>query len=108
MADVKEIPPWMVLPVELQHLRVAAYCRVSTEQEKQDSSLELQQHYYRTLIDRNLNWENAGIFSEKATGLNIEERKAGGQAGHGTPYRPQDRAERGRAGRAGPQAAKDG
>lgn len=65
MADVKEISPRMVLPVELQHLRVAAYCRVSTEQEKQDSSLELQQHYYRNLIDRNLNWEMPVSFLKK-------------------------------------------
>jgi len=76
MADVKEIPPKMVLPAELQDLRVAAYCRVSTDHNEQDSSLEMQEHYYRDLIDGNPNWENAGIFSEKATGLNIEERKA--------------------------------
>lgn len=76
MADVKEIPPQMVLPVKLQELRVAAYCRVSTDHDEQDSSMELQEHYYRDLIDSNPNWENAGIFSEKATGLNIEERKA--------------------------------
>ncbi len=75
MADVKEIPPQMVLPAELQHLRVAAYCRVSTDHDEQDSSLELQEHYYRNLIDGNPNWENAGIFSEKTTGLNVEERK---------------------------------
>ena len=29
------------LPIELQHLWVAAYCRVSTEQEEQSSSIEL-------------------------------------------------------------------
>ena len=29
-------------PMELRHLRVAAYCRVSTELENQTSSLELQ------------------------------------------------------------------
>lgn len=76
MANVKEIPPQMVLPVEEQHLRVAAYCRVSTAHDEQDSSLDLQEHYYRNLIEGNPNWENAGVFSEKATGLNIEERKA--------------------------------
>ena len=29
------------LPIELQHLRVAAYCRVSTEQKEQSSNIEL-------------------------------------------------------------------
>ena len=76
MAEVKEIPSHMLLPPELQHLRVAAYCRVSTEHEEQDGSLKLQENHYKRLIDDNPNWENAGIFSEKATGLNIEERKA--------------------------------
>ena len=35
MTDVFHIPPSeMDLPVEMRHLRVAAYCRVSTEQEE--------------------------------------------------------------------------
>ena len=62
------------LPIELQHLRVAAYCRVSTEQEEQSSSIELQEQHYARLISENPNWENAGIFSERATGLNLQER----------------------------------
>lgn len=62
------------LPIELQHLRVAAYCRVSTEQEEQSSSIELQEQHYTWLISENPNWENAGIFSERASGLNLRER----------------------------------
>lgn len=62
------------LPIELQHLRVAAYCRVSTKQEEQSSSIELQGQHYAWLISENPNWENAGIFSERATGLNLKER----------------------------------
>ena len=62
------------LPIELQHLRVAAYCRVSTEQEEQSSSIGLQEQHYVRLIAENPNWENAGIFSERATGLNLQER----------------------------------
>ena len=62
------------LPLELQHLRVAAYCRVSTEQEEQSSSIELQELHYTQLISENPNWTNAGIFSERATGLNLQER----------------------------------
>ena len=62
------------LPIELRHLQVAAYCRVSTEQEEQTSSIELQKRYYTQLISGNPNWENVGIFSERATGLNLKER----------------------------------
>lgn len=69
-------PAEMALPVEMRQLRVAAYCRVSTEQEEQDSSIELQETHYRQLIEENPNWTNAGIFSERASGLNLKERPA--------------------------------
>ena len=43
MRNVIAIPPVEgSLPIELRHLRVAAYCRVSTEQEEQTSSIEFQ------------------------------------------------------------------
>ena len=75
MANMFRISPIeMDLPTEVRHLRVAAYCRVSTEQEEQDSSIELQEMYYRRLIEENPNWTNAGIFSERASGLNLKER----------------------------------
>ena len=38
------------LPIKLRHLRVAAYCRVSTELEEQTSSIELQERHYSQLI----------------------------------------------------------
>ena len=62
--------------MEEKYLRVAAYCRVSTDQEEQDSSIELQELRYRQMIEENPNWENAGVFSERATGLNLHERSA--------------------------------
>lgn len=75
MENVKEIPPTQeYLTMEEQPLRVAAYCRVSTKQEEQDSSLELQESRYKRMIEENPNWTNAGIFSEKATGLNLRGR----------------------------------
>lgn len=61
-------------PIELRHLRVVAYCRVSTELEEQTSSIELQVRYYSQLISANPNWESAGIFAERVTGLNTKER----------------------------------
>lgn len=74
MANMFCIPPTeMDLPVETRHLRVAAYCRTSTEQEEQDSSIRLQELHYTRLINENPNWEDAGIFSEKAMELSIRE-----------------------------------
>jgi len=62
------------MPAFAQRLRVAAYCRVSTEQEEQRGSLESQEQYYSQIISSNPLWTNAGIFSEMATGLNLKER----------------------------------
>lgn len=62
--------------MEEKHLCVAAYCRVSTDREEQDSSIELQELRYRQMIEENPNWENADVFSERVTGLNLQERSA--------------------------------
>lgn len=62
------------LPIELRRIRVAAYCRVSTELEEQTSSIELQEQHYVQMILENPNWEYASIFSERVTGLNLKER----------------------------------
>ncbi len=57
-----------------QQLRVAAYCRVSTQQEEQEGSIKFQEQYYARLIDENPSWTNAGIFSERSTGLRLKDR----------------------------------
>ena len=36
--------------------------------------MEVQAAHFRAVIEENPNWENAGIFSEKASGLNLKER----------------------------------
>ena len=46
-------------------LRVAAYCRVSTEQEEQQNSYQVQIEYYTDLINKNIEWELAGIFADE-------------------------------------------
>lgn len=75
MCNVTELPTTRnELTLELRCLRVAAYCRVSTELEEQTSSIELQERHYTQMISANPNWENAGIFSERTTGLNLKER----------------------------------
>ncbi len=50
--------------VELKTLRVAAYCRVSTTLEQQESSYEAQISYYTEKIKGNPNWKLAGIFAD--------------------------------------------
>lgn len=64
------------IPIEQRNIRVAAYCRVSTEQEEQDSSIALQSSYFRNLIDGNRNWTNAGIYIDWVTGLRLDKRSA--------------------------------
>lgn len=49
-------------PTEIKKLRVAAYCRVSTESDDQRESLEAQKSHYESWIKLHNNWENAGIF----------------------------------------------
>ena len=47
-----------------QKLRVAAYCRVSTEEEEQQNSFEVQVSYYTDKITHHDGWELAGIFAD--------------------------------------------
>ena len=65
--NVKIIPA-VVKPIEktnkYKQLRVAAYCRVSTEQEEQQNSYNVQIAYYTDLINRKKEWTLAGIFAD--------------------------------------------
>ena len=49
---------------EIKKLRVAAYCRVSTELEQQQSSYDIQVEYYTRHIMQNPNWIFAGVFAD--------------------------------------------
>lgn len=49
-------------PAVVKKLRVAAYCRVSTENEDQKESLEAQREHYESWIKMHDDWECAGIF----------------------------------------------
>ncbi len=58
-----------------RQLRVAAYCRVSTDDEEQLTSYEAQQTYYTDKIMTNPNWTMAGIFADEGiTGTSAEKR----------------------------------
>ncbi len=58
-----------------RRLRVAAYCRVSTDQEEQESSYEAQISYYTEKINGNSEWQMAGIFADEGiTGTQAKKR----------------------------------
>ncbi|MCI5802065.1 MAG: recombinase family protein [Oscillospiraceae bacterium] len=58
-----------------RQLRVAAYCRVSTDSEEQMTSYEAQKTYYTDKIMQNPQWSMAGIFADEGiTGTSAEKR----------------------------------
>lgn len=65
--EVQIIPAKKDLPSqeEKKKLRVCAYCRVSTDEDTQASSYELQVQNYTKMIQENEEWEFAGIFADE-------------------------------------------
>jgi site-specific DNA recombinase len=56
-------------------LRVAAYCRVSTDSDEQATSYEAQVEHYTNYIKGNSEWELAGIYADDGiTGTNTKKR----------------------------------
>lgn len=57
-------------------LRVAAYCRVSTDSDEQAGSYEVQVQHYTEYISRNKDWELAGIYTDDGiSGTNTKKRE---------------------------------
>ena len=68
--------PKAELEVMKRKLQVAAYCRVSTEEEEQQSSYEAQCSYYTDKIMNNPEWVMAGIFADEGiTGTSTKKRE---------------------------------
>ena len=78
----------MIIPAKLQvgntsrrqedkpKLRVAAYCRVSTDSDEQASSYETQVEHYTEYIKKNPEWEFAGIYADDGiSGTNTKKRE---------------------------------
>ena len=64
------------LALEQRTLKVAAYVRVSTENDEQTSSFELQVNDFTERINANPNWEFAGIYSDEGiSGTELSHRK---------------------------------
>lgn len=76
---VREILP-TIKPEEkkqgYKQLRVAAYCRVSTDSDEQEMSFDAQVGYYTDKIMRNPEWSLAGIYADEGiSGTQAEKRK---------------------------------
>ena len=62
-------------PTEVQKKRVAAYCRVSTDSEEQETSYDMQIEHYSNLIQNNPEWQLAGIYADDGiSGMNAKKR----------------------------------
>ena len=60
---------------KIERLRVAAYCRVSTDDEDQIKSYNSMVTHYTELIKNNKEWIFSGIYADKAiTGTKIDKR----------------------------------
>lgn len=61
---------------EKPKLRVAAYCRISTDSDEQATSYEAQVEYYTEYIQKNPDWEFAGIYADDGiSGTNTKKRE---------------------------------
>ena len=57
-------------------LRVAAYCRVSTDSDEQATSYDAQVEHYTEFIQKNPEWEFAGIYGDDGiSGTNTKKRE---------------------------------
>ena len=61
---------------EKPKLRVVAYCRVSTDSDEQATSYEAQVEHYTEFIQKNADWEFAGIYADDGiSGTNTKKRE---------------------------------
>ena len=58
-------------------LRVAAYCRVSTEQESQAGSYVRQISYYQDMIEKREGWILAGVYADEGTSGTVKKKREG-------------------------------
>lgn len=72
MATVKVIEPNALVP---EHLRVAAYCRVSSDSEDQLHSYAAQIRNYTEVIAQHDGWELVDVYADEGlTGTRMDKR----------------------------------
>lgn len=70
-----DIQPATVKKQLAEHpLRVAAYCRVSTDSDEQLGSLKTQIEFYTNYVRKQINWTLVCIYSDNASGVRIKKR----------------------------------
>lgn len=74
--DVEFIPATIVSDSsDKPKMRVAAYCRVSTLEDAQAGSFELQIQHFQQMIAANDRWEDVGIYADEGkSGTNMKRR----------------------------------
>lgn len=65
---------------QMKSMRVAAYCRVSTLQEQQETSYEAQVNYYTEKIENNPSWKLAGIYADDGKSATSTKNRSNFQA----------------------------
>lgn len=75
------IPPQkrMEIPEDRPKLRVAAYCRVSTQEEEQIGSFDMQVHHFAKRIESNPHWELVEIYQDEGISATTVEKRLGFQ-----------------------------
>ena len=66
-------------PALFKKLRVAAYCRVSTQEEQQVGSFEMQVHHFTKRIEANPEWEMVEIYQDEGISATTIEKRLGFQ-----------------------------
>jgi len=78
---IREIKPTILKPMEAaaadpqQTLRVAAYCRTSTDRDEQETSFEAQKTHFTSVIEANPNWKLVDIYADEESGTRVYKRE---------------------------------
>lgn len=64
---------------EKPKLRVAAYCRVSTDSDEQATSYEAQVEHYTEYIQKNPDWEFTGIYADATVIIGLKQNPTHGR-----------------------------
>ena len=77
MKRITKIAENSAIPGSRKKLRVAAYCRVSTDSEEQRISLEAQKAHYESYIKSNEDWEYAGLYYDEGISGTKKDKRDG-------------------------------
>ena len=60
-------------------IKVASYCRVSTDRDDQANSFESQQRYFKEYIDRQPDWELYQVYADATVIIGLNQQSLGVQ-----------------------------